>query len=355
MTPRIAFYITGHGFGHAIRAVTVMKALRAARPDIEICIRTRAPRALIEREVPPPVFLEQVQTDTGGYERSLLFSDPEKTIAVARDFYARIEPIIESEVAFVKSAKIDLVLSDVPPAASEIAARAGVPSVVVANFTWDRIYAEYPESEAIVEQIRGYYEKTTLALEVPLGHPIDVFPRRERIPLIARKAEADAARTRRELGVEDGQVAVLLALKGDETAGRRLRVDDATIRLYTFSAIEGDGVIRLDEEWQTRFPEVLAACDVVLSKPGYGIVSECIANKRPLLHLPREGFLETPFLLEDMEGLIPHWPIGLECLADGSLETVIRDAAEVDHPYPEIRIDGAEVAAEKIIHTEAQR
>jgi hypothetical protein len=38
--------------------------------------------------------------------------------------------------------------------------------------------------------------------------------------------------------------------------------------------------------------DLVASVDLVISKPGYGIVGECLANGTPLLYGPREEFAE---------------------------------------------------------------
>jgi hypothetical protein len=346
---RIAYYITGHGFGHATRALTVMKALRKKKPYIQLLIRTTAPEAIFRREISWLFELAAVQTDTGGVEKNILFSDPEATIARAREFYSGADEIADREAGELRRLGADVVVLDVPPLAAEIAHRAGIPSVAIANFTWDRIYADYPDSGDVVARIRGYYAKVTLGLQTPLGHECDAFPRRENIPLIARKSNASREAVRRELGIDESDIAVLVALKGDELQGRALAATDPRIRFFAFARIDGPRVERLGDEWQPRFTDVLIASDVVLSKPGYGIVGECLANRRPLVHLPRHGFAETPYLYEAMEGVMPHRAIELEDLEPDRLAGPLLELAGDGFSYPEARIDGAGIAAERIL------
>jgi hypothetical protein len=45
-----------------------------------------------------------------------------------------------------------------------------------------------------------------------------------------------------------------------------------------------------------RFVDVIAAADVVVTKPGYGTVSELILNQVPSLWVSRPGFAEEPIL-----------------------------------------------------------
>ena len=45
----------------------------------------------------------------------------------------------------------------------------------------------------------------------------------------------------------------------------------------------------------------MRACDGVITKPGYGIVSECLANETRVLYTPRGSFAEYPCLVEGLQ------------------------------------------------------
>ena len=48
------------------------------------------------------------------------------------------------------------------------------------------------------------------------------------------------------------------------------------------------------------YQDVVAAADVVISKPGYGIVSECIANNTALVYTSRGRFAEYDVFVAEM-------------------------------------------------------
>ena len=49
-----------------------------------------------------------------------------------------------------------------------------------------------------------------------------------------------------------------------------------------------------------RYEDLVAAADVVVTKPGYGIVSECIANGAALLYTSRGHFVEHDVFVSEM-------------------------------------------------------
>ena len=49
-----------------------------------------------------------------------------------------------------------------------------------------------------------------------------------------------------------------------------------------------------------RYEDLVRAVDVVLTKPGYGIIAECIANDTALVYTSRGRFAEYPVLVREM-------------------------------------------------------
>src|SRR4029079_17891172 len=95
-----------------------------------------------------------------------------------------------------------------------------------------------------------------------------------------------------------------------------------------------------------RYEDLVGAVDAVFTKPGYGIISECIANGTALVYTERGRFAEYGVLVREM-------PRYLRCafLDNASLMSARwRDALEraVHAPAPPVRprTDGASVIAE---------
>ena len=49
-----------------------------------------------------------------------------------------------------------------------------------------------------------------------------------------------------------------------------------------------------------RYEDLVRAVDVVISKPGYGIISECVANDTALLYTSRGDFIEYDVFVAEM-------------------------------------------------------
>jgi L-arabinokinase len=97
-----------------------------------------------------------------------------------------------------------------------------------------------------------------------------------------------------------------------------------------------------------RYEDLVSACDVVVTKPGYGIISECIANDTAMLYTSRGHFREYDVLVNEMPRFLRCAFIDQASLLAGRwLEAL--DGLLVSPPAPlRPRTDGAEVAAELI-------
>ena len=116
--------------------------------------------------------------------------DLDGTLRACQSLHNSVPRVIEQETNFVREHQIRLILGDIPPLCFEIAMRASVDSVAIANFTWSEIYRAYikncPGFKPLIEEMEGFYRNATLALTLPYPCGMDVFPRQEPIPWVAR-------------------------------------------------------------------------------------------------------------------------------------------------------------------------
>ena len=342
---QVVFYISGHGFGHASRDIELIRAMCARHADARIVVRTAAPDRLFAPIAGAAVDVQPVEADTGLVQIDSLQLDENESARRAARFYADFDRRVAEEAELVDRVKADVVVGDIPPLAFAAAARAGMPSVAVGNFTWDWIYGAYPAfarlAPDVIPAIRRAYASATLALRLPLHGGFEPMAAVTRdIPFIARRSTRDAADTRRALGITGDRLAVLpsFGAYGANLPLERLRSSDR------FALIEP--VPDPPPGW--LYQDLVAAADVVVSKPGYGIVSECVANDTALLYTSRGRFIEYDVLVAEMPHVLRCRYISQQDLFAGqwadAVEALLAQPAPAERP----RVDGATVAAEAI-------
>lgn len=340
----IVFYTSGHGLGHASRDIELIDAIIRRRSGVKIVVRTSVRSRVFDRIRGPRVLVEPCDTDPGIVQLDSLRLDVEATARDAAVFYRDFDRRTAVEAARLTQLGAHIVIGDVPPLAVAAALAAGIPSVLLANFTWDWIYAYYEEFEplapGVIGTISSAYSHADRVLRLPIHGGFDsVAEVTEDIPFIARHSTRDPADTRRMLGIDGSQRFALSSFGGYGVA-------------LPYDRIAESGLTVLAAQHPPpglKYEDLVAAADVVVSKPGYGIVSECIANGTPLLYTSRGRFAEYDLMLAEM----PRWLRCRHIAQDDLLAGTWRDAVEAllaqDDPPGRPRVDGAAVAASSIL------
>ena len=317
--PVVVFAISGHGFGHASRQTEIIRALHRQRPDVSIDIRTSAPRWLFERALDFRFTLDTVEVDTGVVQIDSLGVDVRASIGRAAAFHRALEARVDAEARALAAKGTDLVVGDVPPLACAAAALAGIPAIVIGNFTWDWIYTGYPETAELapdlVPTLRDAYSSATAAWRLPLHGGFDAFETVIDVPLVARRSTREPGDIRRQLGLPRDRTLALFAfgrygigtVDWSEVARIRHCHVVFTTGPYAGRGPAGDTFTTLDEGALAArgiaFEDLVAAADVVVTKPGYGMIAECAANDTAMLYTSRGRFPEYEVLVAGLPGL----------------------------------------------------
>jgi len=355
----VVFYISGHGFGHAIRQIAILNALAQLRPELRLVVRTSVAPWLLARSLRRSIEVQDVVVDIGAVQRGSLEVDVPATVRQASAFHAGLDARVESESAWLTGLDARLVVSDIPVLAFFAAGRAGIPSIGISNFTWDWIYEDFVPLDGgaapLVEQIRAGYALAAEGWRLPMCGGFESFGTVRDLPLVARRARIGREQTRERLGLPRDVPLVLVSLGGFgaagldiAAAGESLRgVAEVVITSYdNFPAIPG--VRRVDETAMygsgVRYEDLILAADAVASKPGYGIISECAANGTALLYTSRGRFREYDVLVSSLPGLVRSAFIEQRDLVEGRWREALQHLLALPVPPP-VRSDGASVAA----------
>lgn len=353
---KIVFYISGHGFGHSVRIQEVMKILYKRDPYIRLIVKTDAPRWLFEQNISFPFIYEHMKPDVGVIQKDSLHVNRKLTLKKYSDFIKLSKPLLELELPYLRKLECDLIISDIPPFAFKLSSMAGIPSIGIGNFGWDWIYEdfiqEYPDYQYIVPEIQDSYSKCTLLLRLPFYGDMKAFPRIKDIPLITRKFSTEPNILRDRLGLPKKEKIVFLSFGGFDM---NLIPDDALKKLYgkyffiSFIKLPSTlpNVLTIPREGFYH-EDLVNLADIVMTKPGYGIVSECIAHKTPILYTSRGPFPEYEKLVEGLNDYATARFIPRDNFLKGNwgehLDMLFQDPPH----WVEIELNGAEIAADYI-------
>ncbi len=360
----LLFYISGHGFGHAARDVQVINAVVRRDPATRVTIRTTVPEWFLRASLTAPAEIVRGDTDSGVAQPDSLSIDEDDTARRAARFYADLDSRVSAERTLMRALSADLVVGDIPPLAFAAADAAGVRSVAFGNFTWDWIFRAYPafatQAPGVCDLIGAANAAASLALRLPFAGGFASMARVEEVPLVARRATVGRDETRRRLNLPGDRPLVLATFGGHgrhvplaaAAASGSFRVVATDYEVGTDTpACPNLHVVRADAltREQLAYTDLLAACDVVVTKLGYGIVSECIANGVALLYTPRGRFVEQDVFIEQMPPVVRSREITQDDLRAGRWTDSIDALLSQPLPSRSMRSDGADVVAARLL------
>jgi L-arabinokinase len=348
-SPRvIAVYLSGHGYGHMTRACEVLAEVRRRDPSIPLAVVGSVPERLVRRAIPGPLLFRSAACDVGLVQLDALRIDEAATAARCRDFEATWEDRVAAEADFLREAGVRLVVGDIPALAFAAAARAGLPSVALGNFGWDWIYrhlaAREPGLGASADLAARAYREAALLLELPFACDLSVFTHREQMGWVARRPRVEREEARRRLGL-DGRPVVLLSFGGVGLPALARPAGPGSDAFRWLVPAEVDDRL---EGLDLTYPDVVRAVDVVVTKPGYGIVTDAIAAGTRVVYTERGDFPEYPVLVEGMTRHLACVHVSNGDLLAGRIEEPVRRVLGMPVP-PSPPLDGAARAAGRLL------
>jgi L-arabinokinase len=354
----VCFYISGHGFGHASRTMQVIKSLVEMAPEVSIHIKTSTPRWFIESNLSPAHYTYHLQkNDIGVVQTDSLHLMPKITFQAYDTFFNSRQELIRQETEWAARCGVGLIVSDIPPVAFEISKNAQIPGIGITNFSWDWIYEafleDFPQYDYLVEQIRGTYGLCDLLYRLPFHGDLSAFPHITDVPLIARTSTRSGLETRRILDLPQGTKLILCSFGGIGIENPISFSSSSFGLIFTTEKVKpapNTWVIsqqKMKEQF-ICYSDLVAASDAILTKLGYGIVSEAIANKKPLLYADVSAFREQLIFQAEVPNWVPALPVTCKSLFDGGWEETAEKLLEMEVPKKVLPVNGADTIAQDL-------
>ncbi|MBG31269.1 MAG: hypothetical protein CMI31_14930 [Opitutae bacterium] len=303
----VAFFVTSHGFGHAARACAVAEALRAKRLETDFGFYTEVPAWFFEHSLGTSCVHRPCQTDVGLIQDTPFIHDVEKTLIALREFFPFRNQLVEQMASELGDAGCRLVVCDASSLGIEVANLAGLPSVLLENFTWDWVYEDFleqePRFEPFVDGLRETYAKADHHIQTePLCQST---PGASLIPPISRAIRTTRLKTRDELGVPEAVNLGLLTtggIRGEIGCLEHLQETDQSWFIVPGGCEEGlelrGNVVLLSHRSGFHHPDLATASDFLVGKAGYGTIAEARAAGASFAYVLRENFRESACLRE---------------------------------------------------------
>ncbi len=321
----IAYFITPHGFGHGSRATAVMQALQSKLLRVRFELFTTVPKPFFTIFLKETFGYHPVSSDVGVVQLSPLQEDLPATcdqldLALPYD-ENRVRELAEK----VRRLGATMVICDISPLGIAVARTAGLPSVLVENFTWDWIYenyaAEAPRFRPHVDYLAGVFRQADYHIQTPplcrpSKHAIQVGP-------ISRNGFSTRSEVRKRLGIAEEEKMVLLTMGGvpdtyDFFSALPPRLDwRLVIPGCDPMQFSHEDVITLPTHSTFPHPDLMKAADALVGKAGYSTIAEAYHAGIPFGYIGRPASPESAVLESFLKDEMPSLAIPNDAYARG--------------------------------------
>ena len=254
-------------------------------------------------------------TDIGLVQKTSLNVDLAESLRNLNTFYPLKPKRISDLVQQLRTLKSALVICDIAPLGLVVAHKAGIPSVLVENFTWDWIYRSYPGLSKPMQNHTDYLERIFKSADHRIQtEPVCSYQDAHLLTRpVSRKIKMPVERTRRQFRIPSGKKVVLITM-GGITEGYTF-LDRLKSRNDVFFLILGDfpkmqlcdNLVLIPHPTQYYHPDLVNAADVVIGKVGYGTLAEVYWAGVPFGYISRPNFRESEklarFIRSEMPGI----------------------------------------------------
>jgi len=303
----VAFFVTSHGFGHASRACAVGQALNGIIKDIRLELFTGVPKWFFRQSLKTFGY-QRLDCDSGPVQKDALTTDLpatlknlDKELPFSAD---RLDPLASA----LHNLHCQLVVCDIAPLGIAAARHAGLPCVLIENFTWDWIYAELalqtPEFAGFSSALAPLFESADLHIQcAPVCRPTS---RAERVNPVSRLFRQSVLETREALEIDPARPMVFITMGGvtqDHPYTGRLESEFSEIQFVIAGGSRAEhrsarNVMMLPPDSVHYHPDLVCAADLVIGKAGYSTIAEVFHGGSPFGYFVRDDSPEMPPLVK---------------------------------------------------------
>jgi hypothetical protein len=308
-SPTMAYFISPHGFGHAARASAIMSVIQERNPGIRFEIFTTVPRWFFKESLTGTFFQHDLLTDVGLVQEGPLRANLTETVTRLDEWLPFAPKALELLAEKVTRLACSMILCDISPLGIAVAREAGLPSVLVENFTWDWVYGEYAFETAGFKPHMDYLETLFSWADVHIQTTPVCLKRKVHLTTepVSRKPRTDRFKVRKDLGIPDRTPMVLITMGGIPKDHRF--IEQLAHQKEVFFVAPGGGTafrtvpnVRLLPHHSRFFhPDLVHAADAVVGKVGYSTLGEVYHAGIPFGYIKRTKFRESEILSSYIE------------------------------------------------------
>lgn len=292
----IVFYISDHGFGHVSRNIPIIRYILEGYSDIKIVVKTGEAQGLfiknVLKEYKSRLTIYFEKTDVGLLLKSnSLEIDKEPLEKELIKYINTWDNRSIRENDFLKEKSVNLVVSDIVPWIFKSTHKLNIPSVLISNFTWFDIYKEYFNDNICDEYINVYkLAKKSLLYFLYNSDMKNYLNDIEEVGLCCREFDSKKIKKIKE---QYKRKIVFISVGRSVDLKDTINVEDLN---YDFIVTEGINIVGSNVTYLSKetinTQDYIKASDYIITKAGWGTISEILCANKKCAVLSREFIAE---------------------------------------------------------------
>lgn len=349
---RICFFLSDHGFGHIARNIPIIVSVVrnydtfvyvvCGERHIEFAMQNL--EMMLTAEQYKRIEFRSDHTDVGLIcKEGTLDVDVKALTKATIAFLLALPQKAEQYSEWLTKNKIDAALCDMPIWSIEACELAGIPLLYVGNFTWTELYKEFL-TESIWQTYAKYYGKIkhTMLYALHNDEMLEFLTESEKTKtsVTARSFDENAVA---EIRAKHNRPIVFVALGMSAQFKEPVDVSDVPFDFYTTEGVPLVGEnVEVIPYTTINTQDFIAAADYVITKAGWGTVSECLLAKKPMALFARDSVLEDRTTIKILEE--KHLAVSVTQDELHDIEGIIQRLDRLDGSYSEFYDCADEVA-----------
>ncbi len=252
--------------------------------------------------------------DVGCIQQDFIRIDVAKTFQALEQFSQNAAQRIDAESRWLEENHIDLIVTDIASAPLKAGRALGIPTLLIANFTWYDIHSRLPQAQKwkhLLQSLREEYAQASMQILPQCHIDTPLIENKQEVGFIARKGKNRRRELEEAFSTSLKDKTLVFIYLGDSGA-QNLEWDNLN-KLSDCVFITRDPLPKNVPNLHVLtdrflYQDLIASSDIVLTKAGYSTLASAFAHEKPVLSCSRKHFYEfevmKQYLYDNRVGMI---------------------------------------------------
>lgn len=348
--PRILLSVSGHGFGHLSQASALINALATVTNGFTVEVRSPLPKSVIAGWVTVPFEYTQAEDDIGMCMANALVVDKAASLNAYRQLHLQWDANVNTLAQHLQNTGVSLVLADIAYLPFAAAQSAGIPTIALCSLNWaDILTCYFPDQKEWIATACSTYQSADVFIVPKPGMEMPWLTNQRRVGPIGRVGGNYRKAVTQDIDCSEDDYLVLVGMGGIQHSLDLTRwpseLHGKPVHYLVSETHRGQ---RPDSSVVSDLPfayaDLMACCDLVVTKPGYGMFVEAAGAGIPVLFTQRGQWPDVPSLTAWLQAVGRATQISTEQLDNGHVGEAMEELLD-EGKYPGVELSGAREAA----------